>query len=139
MRKNGFTLVELLASITLIIILFSIAVPVSINLVQNSNRKQCEGILNTIISSAELYVLDNPNFYNDTFLSKTITFADLYKYNYIDEEYDFQNGFVLKKGVLYENGSESQINGVTVERRIDGENIATNEGYFEYVLDKICN
>lgn len=84
MKKNGFTLVELLAVITLIGILGLITVPVINNTIKNSRKKAFKETLNAIVESAKIYNADTD-------------------YLVITEE----NGiYVLDKNLKYENKSE---------------------------------
>ena len=84
MKKNGFTLVELLAVITLIGILGLITVPVINNTIKNSRKKAFKETLNAIVESAKIYNADTD-------------------YLVITEE----NGiYLLDKNLKYENKSE---------------------------------
>jgi len=58
MKKKGFTLVELLAVITLIGILGLITVPIINNTIKNSRKKAFKETLNAIVDSAKIYNAD---------------------------------------------------------------------------------
>ena len=60
-RKNGFTLVELIVSIALILLLFTLIVPGVTKLIHQSKVKQCEQIKDTIESAVDLYVTEHKN------------------------------------------------------------------------------
>jgi prepilin-type N-terminal cleavage/methylation domain-containing protein len=84
MKKKGFTLVELLAVITLIGILGLITVPVINNTIKNSRKKAFKETLNAIVESAKIYNADT---------DYLVITAD--------------NGiYVLDKNLKYENKSE---------------------------------
>lgn len=142
MKNNkGFTLIELIVSIGLILVLFMVAVPVSTNLIQNSNKKHCNMIVEELLTNAELYAMDNkinPNL-NDT---KELSLQDLYNGGYIEEDYDFKNGYILEEGILKdENGSTTDIKvNITKEKYdVEGEEEQT-DGYNKYVLSlAICD
>ena len=55
MKKEGFTLVELLAVITLIGVLGLITVPIINNTIKNSRKKAFNETLNAIVDSAKIY------------------------------------------------------------------------------------
>jgi len=121
---KGFTLVELIASISLILILFVIVMPISTNMIQNSNKKQCKTLVEDILTNAELYVLDRPNF-----TETSISLNNLYNSGYLDDNYDFKNGYTLENGILKYEG----IQNTTIQINIDSSN-----GYNKYELD-ICD
>ncbi|MBE6153278.1 MAG: prepilin-type N-terminal cleavage/methylation domain-containing protein [Firmicutes bacterium] len=124
-NKRGFTLIELIVSISLILILFIVVVPLGTNLIQNANKKQCNTLVEDILTDADLYVLDRPDF-NDT----SIPLLTLYDEGYLEEEYDFKNGYVLESGEL-------KYEGVVKNAQI---NIDNSDGYNNYELSvDVCN
>jgi len=58
MKKKGFTLVELLAVITLIGILGLITVPIINNTIKSSRKKAFKETLNAIVEAAKIYNAD---------------------------------------------------------------------------------
>ena len=87
MNKKGFTLVELLASITIIALLAVIIIPMSLNLIDKSNIEQCNRMVDTILSGAELCYLDK---FDDCYVdsgTKTVNLKTLYINGYIEKEY----------------------------------------------------
>lgn len=58
MKKKGFTLVELLAVITLIGVLGLITVPVINNTIKNSRKKAFKETLSAIVDAAKIYNAD---------------------------------------------------------------------------------
>lgn len=89
-NKKGFTLIELLATISIIAILATIIIPMSLNLVEKSNKEQCQRVVDTILSGAELCYLDKLDICN-TDTSKDVSLNDLYINGYIEEEYKSDN------------------------------------------------
>jgi len=87
-NKRGFTLIELLVSITLIILLFVVVIPMSLNLVENSNKEQCKKMANVIETNAELCVLDKNSICINNFNEYYISLTDLYNNGYIEEKYE---------------------------------------------------
>lgn len=135
MNNKAFTLIELIASITLILILFTVAVPVSTKLIQNSNKKQCKNLVEDILTNAELYVLDHPNDYKNM-TDKELEFQTLYNSGYIESEYDFKNGYKLENGLLKKDEEEKKININVIYNSDQG---STGMGYYTYELDyDIC-
>ncbi len=144
MRNNeGFTLIELIASIGLILAIFMVAIPVSTNLIQKSNKKQCNNIVEEILTNAELYVLDHPNDYKDGFIQTTLELTTLSEKGYIEDNYDFKNGYTLENGLLYDEGTLVPIFNIIITKMKDGVAVteATTEGYnkYELSLTTICN
>ena len=119
MKKNGFTLIELIVTISLILLLFTLVFPTSTRLIQNSNKKHCEGLIDTLITSADLYSIDH-NIKED---GRIIYFNILYNGGYIDSEYDFKFGYVM-------NETNMKNNYITVIRNIDPKD--TKKGYNSY-------
>jgi len=58
-HKNGFTLMELLITISVIVVLSGIAVPVSISLIEKSRQAKCLGNLREIGVGLQMYLDDN--------------------------------------------------------------------------------
>jgi prepilin-type N-terminal cleavage/methylation domain-containing protein len=58
MKRNGFTLIELMIVVAIIIILVSIAVPVYAKLVQRARRARVISDFRTIRDSLEAYKAD---------------------------------------------------------------------------------
>lgn len=88
-NKKGFTLIELLASITIIALLTALIIPMSLNLIDKSNKEHCQRVVDTLLKGAELCYLDKldgcvPN-KNET--SINISLDKLYINGYIEEEY----------------------------------------------------
>ena len=135
-NKKGFTLIELIASIALILVLFLVVFPGVTNMIQRSNKKHCETLIDELLTNAELYSIDN-NIKYDT----DIYFDELYNGGYIEDKYDFQNGYILDSSENMSDGS----NYITIIRHIDLND--TTKGYNEYKItinneegkDNICN
>lgn len=143
MKNNkGFTLIELVASIALILILFVVVVPLSTNLIQNSNNKQCKNLVEEILTNAELYVLDHPNEYKTAFISKELELSTLYDGGYIEDNYDFKTGYRLKNGNMY-NENETIVDAKVIITKVkEGATVTENttDGYNKYELSlNVCD
>lgn len=58
MKKNGFTMVELLAVITILGVLVAITVPFVMDNVNNTKKKACQQTVDTIKQTTQLYLRD---------------------------------------------------------------------------------
>ena len=72
--KNGFTLIEIIVSITIILVIGTTSVILFNNLNKSINNKQYNKIVNEIELAAEIYVLKNEVYKNDLY-SKNIKFT----------------------------------------------------------------
>jgi len=86
-NKKGFTLVELIVSIALILVLFTLVVPGVTRMISQSNTKQCEQVKENILTAVDLYVTEHKNSFAS---GGTLKLSDLYNGNYIDEEYKIE-------------------------------------------------
>src|SRR4051812_43982789 len=59
MMRRGITLVDVVTTIVVLILLFSIAVPLLAQANDNNNRRQCAGNLRGIMQSMNVYGADN--------------------------------------------------------------------------------
>ncbi|MFN9027765.1 MAG: type IV pilin protein, partial [Akkermansiaceae bacterium] len=59
MHKYGFTLVELLITIAIIVVLSAIAVPVSLSMVEKSRQATCIANLRQIGAGLQMYLGDH--------------------------------------------------------------------------------
>jgi len=83
MKKNGFTLVELIATILILTILFLLIFPNFIGKFKSSSTKTDAATIELVEKSAKLYVEDNPNKYKPVLGNMyCITFQEL-----VDEGY----------------------------------------------------
>jgi len=62
-EKNAFTLIELIAVITLLTVIILVSVPVIINTLSKTEQKEYEDFENLVTSACELYVERNRNLY----------------------------------------------------------------------------
>lgn len=137
MKNKGFTLVELMVSITLILLLFTIAVPAGIKLAQNSRKKQCKEIKEVLLTAADLYVSDM--IANKIIPKDKITLETLYNNDYIEENYKIDyNKTNINKGKLIKDGNTNDINIILTK---NGKSDYSNDyGYYTYSLDiDICS
>ncbi|HNG46017.1 MAG TPA: prepilin-type N-terminal cleavage/methylation domain-containing protein, partial [Elusimicrobiota bacterium] len=63
MKKNGFTLIELMLVVAIIGLLAAIAIPKFANLVVKSREAAMKGQLGAIRSALSIYYSDNEGFY----------------------------------------------------------------------------
>ena len=125
-NKKGFTLIELIATITLILLLFIILVPLSLNLIEKSNKEQCEKMANSIEANAELCVLDkNSICINNTSETYYVSLINLYNNGYIEKEY--LNKFKDINLSVDENFLNYKV-------KITKENITSEDNYLSYKL-----
>lgn len=61
--KKGFTLIELIGVIVILSLITMIAVPTITAMIKNKEKKTNEIVDNTIMASANKYVIDNPRIY----------------------------------------------------------------------------
>jgi prepilin-type N-terminal cleavage/methylation domain-containing protein len=83
MKKNGFTLVELLAVLVILALLITIAVPNVISISQKIKKNMFCQKVTYIEAAAKLYGQDNIDY-----LPKTITVGDLVNYGYYKKAND---------------------------------------------------
>jgi type IV pilus assembly protein PilA len=92
LNNRGFTLVELLAVLVILIAIMSIAIPSISSSLERSKAKQNEARKKVIIAAAELYVTDNKNKIYKTFQENTawekcqISFKELVHSGYLSNE-----------------------------------------------------
>lgn len=85
--KHGFTLVEMLAIIVILVIVGLIVAPITINTIEKEQQRIYQKQLDEIELIATLYVTDKSSTINDLKVigeSLTITLEDLSKAGYID-------------------------------------------------------
>ena len=61
MKANGFTLVELIVTIAIMLLIFSIATPTILSASEKKKKEQCESYVEQFETLAELYVSDHKN------------------------------------------------------------------------------
>lgn len=132
MKNNkGFTLIELLASLTLIAILAVIIIPMSLNLVNKSNAEQCNRVVDTILSEAELCYLDKNDICYVENGTKKVTLQDLYINGYIEDSYESQStGMILAQDNNDEFTNFNRFSSYIIT-------IDVSKGYPEYSFDSI--
>ncbi|MBQ9011282.1 MAG: prepilin-type N-terminal cleavage/methylation domain-containing protein [Bacilli bacterium] len=85
--QKGFTLVELLAVVTLLGIIILVAVPSVIRSNQLSEENSKKELNNDIVLACESYVAVTYNNINDIPSGATISIEDLVKEGYLSQEY----------------------------------------------------
>ena len=91
MKKKGFTLVELLAVITLIGILGLITVPIINNTIKNSRKKAFKETLNAIVDAAKIYNAD----------TDYLVITEENGINVLDQNLKYENKSEILDGRLY--------------------------------------
>ena len=91
MKKKGFTLVELLAVITLIGILGLITVPIINNTIKNSRKKAFKETLSAIVDAAKIYNAD----------TDYLVITDTTGINVLDQNLKYENKSQILEGQLY--------------------------------------
>ena len=89
LNNKGFTLVELLAVLVILIAIMSIAIPSISSSLERSKSKQDTAKQKILVSAAELYVTDHKNNIINNMGSNNcckIIIEDLKKSGYVDEE-----------------------------------------------------
>ena len=128
-KKNGFTLVELIVSIALVLLLFTLVVPGVTSLVRQSRIKQCEQIKETILNAADLYVTEHKSSFS---ADRSFNLSSLYSGNYIDEEYEIEiNNSKIKKGKWVRTGVESEISINVTRNKVSND---SNYSYYTYTI-----
>ena len=113
MKNNrGFTLVELIAVITLLSAIILVTVPVIINTIKKNDLKLSENFENSLKQAAEFYVERNRDIFpalNNIGGNIEIPTEDLVKAGYLkqDLENPIDNSSVLKYKVIIEVGNDN--------------------------------
>ena len=120
LNNKGFTLVELLAVVVILLIIISIAIPTISSSIQRTNNKQIENKKQLILAATELYLSDHrkarTKFYNnDCYID---IFNNLILDNYLTQEEITHNKEPVGKYVVY-NPTNSKIE-VVHELNISG-------------------
>ena len=90
-KSDGFTLVEVLAVITLIAILGLISVPIINNIMKESKQKAFKETLNVIVKTARIYNAE----------SDYLAFEDGVKYDVLSKYLKYENKDQINKGYFY--------------------------------------
>ena len=99
--KKGFTLVELLAAIAIVVLLGVLVVPKTIQIINESKTKGYKEVENRLVEAAGKYVIEQaPPVVDNTI---TITKEQLIEKRYISEIYDFTDGTVCSAYVVISN------------------------------------
>lgn len=88
MKNRGFTLIEMIAIVTILVAISLIAAPAIINTINDKSEKQKEAYLNNIYIAAENYMLNEDGAKEDLIKSNRyfITLDDLIRNNYIGSD-----------------------------------------------------
>lgn len=86
MENKGFTLVELLATLTILAILAVIVFPNIFGILNRSNESAYESQVDSIINGAKNYYADHAEQLPDDGFSHTVTLGTLKEGNYVDKD-----------------------------------------------------
>ncbi len=114
MKKNGFTLIELIASITLLAIIALIAFPVILNSLTSGQAKVDEGVKKVVESAAEKYANDN-----DRFTDVSVCF--LAQHGYISPSFFEKNKKILEHAMINISDNGTKYNYTFDLNGFDGE------------------
>ena len=101
MKKNGFTLIELIASVTILALIALIAFPAILNSLSSGQAKVDDGVKKVVESAAEAYANDY-----DTFSSVSV--CKLAQEGYISTSFFEKNKKLIGAGLvsIANNGSK---------------------------------
>lgn len=106
MNKKGFSLVELLGTITIIGILMGLAIGAYSRYINGTRKKAYETLVQSSISAMEEYIVDHPT-------ATTISINDLYEKGYLERPTDPSSSAEICDGKVVRtttgSGGESSI------------------------------
>jgi type IV pilus assembly protein PilA len=102
-NKKGFTLVELLAVIVILIIITAIAIPSISSSIERTNDRQKKSKEELIISAAELYLSDHKSYREKFYNGNCYITVDSLVPNYIDDEATKHNDERVGNYVFYKS------------------------------------
>lgn len=85
MKKNGFTLVEMIGVITLLALLTVFALPSIINQVNKKKETMKEALKQTIIAASRIYVDNNKSLFVDKTKTYCISLQKMVDLDYLDD------------------------------------------------------
>lgn len=101
MKKNAFTLVELLAVIVILAVLGVITIPKVVDTINNNRNKSYKEIEHRLENAASKYILDK---YIDSSIDTiTITKEELIDAQLIEEVYDLKDKTVCDASIIVTN------------------------------------
>ncbi len=111
-KKNGFTLIELIAVIAVLALIMIIALPSLTTVMSNREEEEYERKIELIISAAEIYASMNNYVYNQIVTSNCyITSQSLYNNNLISyDDYHDKNGNPIDIRIYYDKENHKYIN-----------------------------
>lgn len=96
LNNKGFTLVELLAVLVILIAISSIAIPTISSSIDRNKDKQYRAKIKLVESAAELYITDNRNYLSTDDDHCFIMVKDLTSDNYFDKDDDISPNSCVK-------------------------------------------
>lgn len=89
MNKKGFTLVELISTVAILVLLVTITTIIILNVVENTNEELDQGTKLVLFNAAESYLIDNANVKSNgtyTVTVSTLLNNDLISETFIDSQ-----------------------------------------------------
>lgn len=99
MNKKGFTLVELVATIVILGVILTIAVPSYNSYIEKSKESKCNADKRAILDAAKTYVTQS--IYKNTTIASSISVADLRTQYGLSAEYDKYDSLEVKINKKY--------------------------------------
>ena len=137
--KNGFTLVEILITVSIMALIFSITVPNLMKTYNNVGSRTYRNKKTLILEAAKLYGSDNLGSFNDSKLQ--INVADLVRNSYITADVSFgEEGCGDNYGCMINPDNSSNMNNMCIMITKQGENFEAEwseckEGPYKIIIN----
>ena len=89
MKEQGFTLIELIAVVTILVAIFLVAFPSILNLSTSNDELDYNSMVDSLCLAGESYIYDNPDLFNESLsivnFEINIPIYDLISNGYVDK------------------------------------------------------
>ncbi len=89
MKEQGFTLIELIAVVTILVAIFLVAFPSILNLSTSNDELDYNSMVDSLCLAGESYIYDNPDLFNESLsivnFEINIPIYDLISNEYVDK------------------------------------------------------